>query len=339
MSSAALWQKYGGSATPWLAIWLLMALVGFSLYVGLRLLGMMPAGLGAGRGFLAACALAGGFAILLAIDNYAVRDKEVSTGTPPRSIAGLLYLLFAQRPALLAFLLNGLLVLALVSYYLFKSLVTVERAGYGFTIRLPGQTVHLYPIHPYGWQNTGIEIEAGREFTVELTGRASVGFLNHVPAREEYLERLIDWTRSADPAKGPPPAKPALVDWPFTGPNGYPSEFYRANAGQVAPYVNDPWLTVQRLPHNSVVGLIVASGQTACAHGPKPEEPCRAMLAAGIMKPGYVFGTDAGLIHFPEQLSSHTVSNSGQLWITINDADEARWDNSGMFFMKLTVKE
>jgi hypothetical protein len=131
------------------------------------------------------------------------------------------------------------------------------------------------------------------------------------------------------------PTPPRLPNWPFSGPDGYTSSHYAA-----VPYpafVSDPSFTVQGLPHNSVVGLILREGD-----GNRPEKPDS---LSGL--PGYSF--EAGKfvdVHGNEVVSMKrffnetevlTAPSSGVLWVCINDSDEYRWDNAGIFFMKLII--
>jgi len=127
------------------------------------------------------------------------------------------------------------------------------------------------------------------------------------------------------------PVLPLFPGWPFSGPKGYNADYYPEGRGD---YRNDTGLTVQGIPHNHVLGVIIKEGL-----------PRRADSSNG--QPGYkrqggqVYESPEqnpiAMIDFSEETGVVTAKTSGVLWVCINDADDYRWDNAGMFFMKLIV--
>jgi hypothetical protein len=94
-------------------------------------------------------------------------------------------------------------------------------------------------------------------------------------------------------------------------------------------YRHDTGLTVQGVPHNRVVGIIL----------PRDKEPNKPSNGT----PGYHYEKDKEkLIDFkvdPRQLKLETMTTKegGVLWVVINDAEVYRWDNAGLYFMKLVI--
>jgi len=81
------------------------------------------------------------------------------------------------------------------------------------------------------------------------------------------------------------------------------------------------------LPHNVVLGLIRAPGEELPRQG--------SMIRK---QPGYNYeDPQTSLLylssaHYPITI---TANRTGELWVVINDVDDARWDNGGMFFMRI----
>lgn len=296
-------------------LWLSFSLAGALVYLGLFCLGLTRTKVS--TGLLAMGAIAAGVAILLALDQQATEKRE-----DPEAItfAALAYVLLTKRLPLLALLLFGLLGIAMASYYVVTSLLSVEFTGEsGLVIKLPGQTVYYYPIHAYGWQNTQVRLNQGDKFQVEITGTVTPGYLQNAAKI----------------------GSPSIAEqWPFTGPEGYEEGFYTELVAKGGThYEDDAGLTVQGYPHNTVIGVIVPEGEDPCPGNPhrRLRTPCEAKEG----RRGYVRDQHQASLHVlssPHYPKDLTAKQSGELWVTINDADEWRWDNLGIFFMKLTKR-
>jgi hypothetical protein len=91
---------------------------------------------------------------------------------------------------------------------------------------------------------------------------------------------------------------------------------------------------VQGVVHNRVVGIIQRSGEGA----PNPADK-------NGKAPGYDYRNNRDkerLILFepitaPVALRTLRANADGELWVVINDADAYRWDNAGIFFLKIVV--
>jgi hypothetical protein len=157
--------------------------------------------------------------IFLALDNDQVPDGgQLGNMT----FAGLGYMLLVRRKPLLAALVLTLVAMGLIVYFIIKSMgVTLEAEGSTLTVKFPWQTIHYIPIHSQvGWQNTGVELEAGRVVKYSIAGAASPGFLQDIDIHSERMrEYKLGRITKADFDKNVPRLK-----WPFRGPEGYRKE-------------------------------------------------------------------------------------------------------------------
>jgi hypothetical protein len=277
-----------------------------------------------------------------AMKAQASSDNE--PGTHGMSVSELVYKLFVQRKSLVALFVLCTSATVLVTYYIISSLVRVEYQGSGMVVQLPGETVYYIPLYPYSlsqetsWQSTGIELQKGDEFTVEISGMVSPGFLQIAPEMLQWTKKQEEWWKCQARGKercGEEPGVPP-VRWPFTGPQGYLPEWYPDRTGNDKPhagkkgyeyivrnYHDDQALTVKGVPHNFVLGLIL----------PESEYPRKSrqydMEDAQDKKVLVNFSCDG----YPRD---YKVSETGNLWVVINDADVFRWDNGGSFLLTLT---
>ena len=90
-------------------------------------------------------------------------------------------------------------------------------------------------------------------------------------------------------------------------------------------YKVDPGLTVQGLPHNRVVGIIWPHDEPPKSSYNYEDEKEKEKLIDFKVDPP------------PGQLKwkKITTNQTGVLWVVINDAEVFRWDNGGLYFMKL----
>jgi hypothetical protein len=154
---------------------------------------------------------------------------------------------------------------------------------------------------------------------VEITGTVTPGYLQNV--------RKV--------------SSPSIAEqWPFRGPEGYEEGFYKELVAKGGThYEDDVGLTVQGYPHNTVIGVIVPEGEDPCPRN--PHRSLRTPCEATESRRGYARDQHQGILHVlssPHYPKTLTAKQSGKLWVTINDADEWRWDNLGIFFMKLTKR-
>jgi hypothetical protein len=248
------------------------------------------------------------------------------------------YLLFTEHRAMALTALFTVIASLLAAYYIVRGLLTVRYEGTGLQIRLPGQTLYHVPIFPQdSWQNTEIHLHEGDEVSIEISGRVSPGALQglvKLDAQRKRFQEVMKGTITRPEYY----AELATIVWPYTGPEGYSAEWYHEPKKQSVLrddplyqeddfYRKDPCLTVRGLTHNTVVGMIRAANES---------EPRKATLG----QPGYDYSDP----NDQEQLIclsskrypiKFEAPRTGELWVVINDVDEVRWDNTGLFFLKV----
>lgn len=326
--------------------WFLLTVAGLAIYLALFAAELLDSPLVAwyrpSNGMWAVALGTLTIAILLALDE---KKPQAEHDVEKMTFAGLLYVLLFKRTPLLAILVLCLVAVGLGVYYFSRSIgVTFETEGDTLSIKLPGQTVYYFPItSQQGWQNTGILLKEGQRFRYWITGSVSPGYLQDI---DELSARLREFK-----TKGQPYPTPEL-EWPFTGPEGYVASWYADRAAEdekrcgqekdekakegcgaiTKHYDQDTGLTVQGVAHNRVVGIIQQIGT-------KPESANR-----NGKEPGYNYREDnkKKLILFeplsaPVALRTPRANADGELWVVINDADAYRWDNAGLFFLKIVV--
>jgi hypothetical protein len=215
------------------------------------------------------------------------------------------------------------------------------------TIKFPGQTVYYFPIHSqWSWQNTGISLKHGQKFRYALAGYVSPGYLQDLDLLlSELRKHKLQGREYESTAR----------QWLITGTEGYEDSWYEEAAKRdreqcdkeikkgnttddcyeaaTKHYHEDNGLRVKSLPHNRVVGIIHPHGHKKPPH------------SADRGNPGYDYSLQEHkdkliLFSYPEggtKLEEATANGNGDLWVVINDADAYRWDNAGMFFLKLVT--
>jgi hypothetical protein len=307
----------------------------YALFLALWYFGVRPTS--HTRAVGGAFALSFAISILLSAD-YGRRTASVDSN-PPDSFSGLIYRLVTEHQPILALSLITLMAVLVGTYYIFRSLFSVEYTGSGIQIKLPGQTVYYMPVYPQiSWQNTGISLREGEKITIELSGYVSPGALQEISELEEHMKAFVEWQdRGSKPEEWS--GLPQAATWPYTGPEGYLEEWYgptkKLEVLKSHPiykqdyfYRKDTGLTVKGLPHNKVLGIIRAAGE------PEPRKAERG-------QPAYDWENkddQQRLLYLSSERYPVKIEakKSGDLYIVINDVDEARWDNGGMFFLKLT---
>lgn len=296
-----------------------------------------------GRGALTLQMIGGVLAISLAISVLLAADAASRPSTvgaePVDSLWGLLHQLLTQRQGLLMLTLLTLVGVVIMAFYIFRSLFSIQYEGTGVQFRLPGQTVFYVPIYPQcSWQNTHIDLREGQRVSVEVSGYVSPGALGDLAALDEQKKAVEAWIlrgRKRNEFAG----IIQEVTWPYTDAAGYPEEWYQEGTmieilkknpiyKEADYYKVDTALTIMGLTHNRVVGMIVAEG----------EDPPRTSTGE---EPGYdwqIPEDKAGLLDLSSSNYpiTRTINCSGNLWVVINDVDSIRWDNGGLFFLKLT---
>jgi hypothetical protein len=261
-------------------------------------------------------------------------DAYNGSGELPKNFWTMFYLLLTDRQPLL---LLGLLTLggsiALI-YFIIRAFFGVSYDGAGIQIKMPGQVSYFLPVYPQMcWQDTKIDIQTGEKFQVEISGLVCPGGLLSLDKMAEYTQKVLRANEKNKLAAIPEPPK-----WPYTTARGYRKRWYRGNTKlevlkqheyycEDDYYLKDPGLTVKGLTHNTVVAIIMENNE-------KP-------LQASRGQPAY----DWFKVEHQEKLvnlssSQYPISfeakQTGRLWVAINDVDYARWDNTGLFFLRLT---
>ncbi|HEU4885731.1 MAG TPA: hypothetical protein VFT45_26080 [Longimicrobium sp.] len=281
-------------------------------------------------------------AVSLAISILQAADAGRTTPTTipaGLSLWGLMYVLLTQHPAVLVLSLLAFVATIAGVYYIFRSLLTVEYSGAGVQIKLPGQTVYYVPIYPQvSWQPTGIVLKQGESVSIEISGYVSPGALQELSELEDHMAAFVRYQETGrwpDDRAG----RVQAPTWPYTPPIGYLEEWYgpgkKLDVLAKHPiykkdyfYRDDPLLTVKGLPHNKVIGILRSEGE------PEPR-------SASLDRAAYDWENEGdreqllllSSVRYPIQVEAR---RSGELWIVINDVDIARWDNGGMFFLRLT---
>jgi hypothetical protein len=95
-------------------------------------------------------------------------------------------------------------------------------------------------------------------------------------------------------------------------------------------YNHDTGLTVQGIPHNRVVGVIAQRGKKP--NNPRTETPFYSYQEKEDKDQLIDFEVDPG-----QPKMETRAKKGGVLWVVINDAEVIRWDNAGLYFMKLVI--
>lgn len=313
----------------------------YALFFAFRYLGFVAS---RGASMIAGIfALSLAFSILLGADAYqplATTADPAVRDAPPDSFAGLFYTLLTKHQALLALTLITVGGVALGTYYIFRSLFAIEYSGSGLQIRLPGHQVVYLPVYPQiSWQNTKIVLKKDEKVAIELYGYVSPGALLTIPEAAQQQKALTDWIKGGSkPEEYAAMVQSQSPTWPYTGPEGYKEEWYSSQKLDVFKthpiykednyFQDDSGLTVRGLPHNAVIGIIRAVGQSPPKEA-KAGNPAYSWSKSEDQEMLLYLSSDS----YPMSIE---VPKSGELWVVINDVDEARWDNAGMFFLKVT---
>lgn len=273
-------------------------------------------------------------------------DKSIPTSdiknSDPDSFYGFLYSFMTQHHALLLLIILMIFFIGVAIYYLIRNVFVIQFSSSGIHLQLPGQTLYYLPVFPQlSWQDTGINIEKGKKYRFELSGYVSPGVcLNSVLLDAKIAENKCIKEKGNYPCAD----YDKKINWPYTGPEGYPTKYYSEEMPPVMQqdvlyqqknfYMNDQELTVRGMTHNKVIGFIKGEDDP-------DDEPHAANMYNNI--PGYDWNNTLdkekliclSKVKYPYILDA---KKSGKLYVVINDVDRARWDNAGMFFLKVTKK-
>lgn len=268
----------------------------------------------------------------------AINDTSPQTAAP-ESFWAMMYILVTQKSIFLIVFLFIVIITILGIYYLLRKLFVVTYSSSAMQIQLPGHTVFYFPLYPQvSWQSTGIVLKKGDKVEIDISGVVSPGVLDESQDQALHMKKFIQWLESgSDPAAWKEEFLPAI--WPYTGPAGYPERWYSSN--HKIPilknhpiykkdfyFKEDKFLTIKGATHNRVYGIIQAAGQ---------ESPRKAT----VHDEGYSIPENSDILYSLSQDQYPLVieaRESGTLWLVINDVDMARWDNGGLYFVKLIKK-
>lgn len=272
-------------------------------------------------------------------------DKAIQTPTnlkAPNNLYNFIYFFTTQHNALILLFVLMTFFIGVSVYYLIRHVFVVQFSSTGIHLKLPGQTLYYLPIFPQiSWQNTKINIEKGKKYWIELSGYVSPGASQNIHLLNKYKEKVNREINEGKNSKLGDYLNKLI--WPYSGPEGYSTKLYLTEDmidvikedilyRQENYYIKDPELTVRGLTHNKVIGFIKGDDDP-------DDEPHSANARKSII--GYDWNDPRdkeNLIclsrdKYPFLLEA---KKTGQLYVVINDVDRARWDNAGMFFLKIT---
>lgn len=253
-----------------------------------------------------------------------------------KDFSSTIYALIIERHAIFVLLIMALVIVSVGMYHLFRSFFNVEYSGAGIQIKLPGHMMYYVPVFPQtSWQNTGIPINEGSTYSIEVSGMVSPGSMSDLPKLKEHMEKLVNLQKNGNPQQIDLEDAPI---WPYTDPFGYEEDWYGPGKpsfitqhplyGQNHYFRKDSCLTIMGLPHCKIVGKIILTGEDL----PR---------SASLTQCGYDWHSKADReqllnLSAKQYPISITAKKAGELWVVINDVDLARWDNTGLFFLKVT---
>lgn len=275
-------------------------------------------------------------------------DSKTRSNPPMNNPWEFLEHIIIREPSSLAILLLFIAGVGIGTYYFVSSLFTVEYTASGFQVNLPGHTIYYAPIIPTydRWQNTGIEFREGDDVEVAIIGYASTtalwGLVDNAIQRmakglsvdKDTLDKMLkelpevhDYTDAAgfpDDWYAPFPVLPTATTAVKPRLPQLPTATTSVTTKLPHYKSKDTGLTVQGLPHNTVIGII---------NDTEPEFKARAYEWTGEE------GNKDHLVNLSKEKYPLFFKSkwSGNLWVTVNDAEKWRWDNSGMFFMSVKV--
>jgi hypothetical protein len=317
--TSLLWWSFGSGLTSW-TIWALLAVVAF---------------------------------VLLCWWQF---SDDVSKA-PPATIAALMYLLitahFRRFVAVMVTFGAAFGVSAQLVGALFQPKVLVTGNGVELHTEF-GKRQYQQVIHPFGWQDTGIQLERGDRLSVLASGLATVGYLEYqwdylsfrlsqgcLVVNGGYVQAMT--TLGTTPAKAPSRlrrkqepcvffsrSQPKAVQWPADGEaEKWP---WRPASGLETGRYGDPryasdrpekesdWLAIPqsaRIAHGRLVGYLAETTQT--------------------LKPT-VQVTGERVIDLADWKAEDAVERSGKLWVAINDSRTHLHDNLGFFVLTVTIE-
>jgi hypothetical protein len=179
-------------------------------------------------------------------------------------------------------------------------------------------------VHPFGWQTTDVEFEAGQTGTISAGGMVTVGYLEQfwdnfayragekcIEVRGDFARPLADCIPKRSQDKPPPNVK-----WPWVGPAGYSLDIYNDPRYQWVTLPGDKAPMVYGLPHGELVGIIRPKGQMLA--------PDEAVSKSEVYELG--------------KTSTITANTNGVLWVGVNDGGPYFHDNLGFFSLTVSTQ-
>ena len=178
-------------------------------------------------------------------------------------------------------------------------------------------------VHPFGWQSTDVDFQAGQTAQVSSGGKVTVGYIEDLWEGLNYRagERCIEVNGKygrllKDCLVGVKGAEPE-PRWPWVGPEGYKPEMYLDPKYNGASFSGPTQqMLVDGIPHGALVGVIRPRGQ--------PLSPSQTVPSADVYELGRV--------------PAITAKEAGVLWVTINDSGPYLHDNLGYFSLTISTQ-
>ena len=253
-------------------------------------------------------------------------------GDDSMSLWGLLYRLIKEKGLrAIVVLVGGLLLTVLfamaagfwiVSYF-WQGGVEIEPSSGSIKLLQANREYRMLLVHPFGWQSTDVDFQAGQTAQISAGGKVTVGYIEDLweglnnRAGERCVEIDGKYGRFLKDclvgAKGDEPEP----RWPWVGPEGYKPEMYRDPKYNGAAYSGaSQKMLVDGIPHGALVGIIRPRGQ--------PLSPSQSVPAADVYELGRV--------------PSITAKEPGVLWVTVNDSGPYLHDNLGYFSLTISTQ-
>jgi hypothetical protein len=179
-------------------------------------------------------------------------------------------------------------------------------------------------VHPFGWQTTDVEFEAGQAGTISAGGMVTVGYLEQfwdnfayrageqcLAVEGHFARPLPDCIPQRSEDKSLPNVK-----WPWVGPAGYSLEIYKDPRYKWIASPGDKPPMVYGVPHGALVGVIRPKGQMLA--------PDEAVSKSEVYELG--------------KTSTITANTNGVLWVGVNDGGPYFHDNLGFFSLTVSTQ-
>ena len=213
---------------------------------------------------------------------------------------------------------------AFIAHYFWPGGVEIVPSAGSIKLLQENRQYKMQLVHPFGWQTTDVEFEAGQTGTISAGGMVTVGYLEQFwdnfgyRAGEHCIEVRGRFARPV-PDCIPPRSEdnaPPNVKWPWVGPAGYDLSIYNDPRYKWVAHPGDKPPMVFGVPHAALVGVIRPKGQTLAPDEPVPKSEV------------YELG----------KTSTITANTNGILWVGVNDGGPYFHDNLGFFSLTVTTQ-